>query len=74
MVAVRPVSGRLRFRRSASLVRLDASESGLDRESFVLCHDLTTLAVDGIGARLALLNAKRMEGVDAALERALDLV
>ncbi len=58
----------------STFVRLDASEAGLDRESFVLCHDLTTVAADGIGARLALLSAKRMEEVDAALERALDLV
>jgi mRNA-degrading endonuclease toxin of MazEF toxin-antitoxin module len=55
-------------------VRLDAFEAGLERESFVLCHDLSTVPAEGFGARLALLTAKRMEEVDAALERALDLV
>ena len=58
----------------STYVHLEASEAGLDRESFVLCHDLSTVPAEGLGALLALLTAQRMEEVDAALARALDLV
>jgi len=73
-----PVVARItssdRARVLRTYVRLDASEAGLDQESFILCHDLSTVPAEGFGARLALLTARRMEEVDAALARALDLV
>lgn len=73
-----PVVARIttvdRGRSLDTFVPLEAGEGGLDQDSFVLCHDLSTVSRTAIGLRLGQLRGRRMREIDAALRRSLDLV
>jgi mRNA-degrading endonuclease toxin of MazEF toxin-antitoxin module len=67
------VTSTARPRAVRTYVPLAAGEAGLEAESFVLCHDLTTLPTEAVGLRLGRLSRRRMLEVDAALRRGLAL-
>lgn len=72
-----PVVARItatdRPRALRTYVWIAADETGLEQDSYVLCHDLSTVPAEALGKRLGLLTVERMEEVDAALGRALAL-
>ncbi len=72
-----PVVARItatdRPRALRTYVRLDAGEAGLEQDSYVLCHDVSTVPAGALGTRLGLLTKERMEEVDSALSQALGL-
>ena len=72
-----PVMARIttvgRERALDTFVALQAGEGGLEHESFVLCHDLTTVGASAVGLRLGRLHRRRMRQVDVALRRSLGL-
>ena len=72
-----PVVARItatdRPRSLMTYVHLGAEEAGLEHDSIILCHDLTTVPAAALGHRLGRISPQRLEEVDAALRRALDL-
>lgn len=54
-------------------VQLEAGEAGLDRASFVLCHDLFTIERERFCRFAGALSPRRMLDVEDGLRRALDL-
>ena len=54
-------------------IRLEPGEAGLERPSFVLCHDLVTLDRDHFRRFSGMVSARRMLEVEDGLRQALDL-
>jgi mRNA-degrading endonuclease toxin of MazEF toxin-antitoxin module len=62
-----------RERRFPTYVQLSAGEGGLPDDSYVLCHDLTTLRTEDLRRQIGILPVAAMRRVELALRRALDL-
>jgi len=54
-------------------IPLESGEAGLERPSFVLCHDLFTIERERFRRFSGLVSTRRMIDVEAGLRRALDL-
>lgn len=62
-----------RERSFPTYVPLAAGEAGLPDDSYVLCHDLTTIRAGDLRSEIGLLPVAAMQRVELALRRALDL-
>ncbi len=65
-------SGR-QARRGPTAVEVRAGEAGLDRTSFALCHQITTLDRAKLGEALGQLTDGTLARVDEGIRAALDL-
>jgi mRNA-degrading endonuclease toxin of MazEF toxin-antitoxin module len=72
-VIVARITSAERRRTLPTAVRLEASEGGLDRAGYVLCHHLVTRTREAFRRHVGNLPPVRMREVDAALGRALAL-
>ena len=61
-------------RRSRTSVLLPAGAVGLERDSYALCHQLTTLDRQKFGERLGVLSAEELRAVEIGVVIALDML
>ena len=62
-----------RERALATAVSVPAGEAGLERDSYVLCHELSTLVAERFRREVGLFSRERMLDIERALRVALDL-
>jgi len=73
-IIVVPVTTSARqVRRAPTTVPLSATETGLPQDSFVICHQITTLDRSKFEARIGELSRETMWQVEAAIAAACDL-
>lgn len=62
-----------RERSFPTYVHVSAGEGGLSEDSYVLCHDLTTIRSKDLRRQIGMLPVAAMRRVEFALRRTLDL-
>lgn len=72
-VIVAGITSVERERSLPTFVPVEEDDLELPRRSFVVCHDLATLPKRALRRKLGSLSSRRMQQVETALRRALDL-
>ncbi|MBC7473758.1 MAG: type II toxin-antitoxin system PemK/MazF family toxin [Candidatus Sericytochromatia bacterium] len=73
-IIIVPISTSInQAKRSPTVVKILANESGLEKESSILCHQITTLDKSKITKKIGSISGEKMKEVERSIKYSLDI-